>query len=137
MQNLLERHVVVLKITTRILTFVVTETCIRSQIATVAVVHFPTTADPIFAVLVIYLANPADAQVAVEATTTTRGLSVVAMGRYSVHLRVIIAVVPLYIDLPPRFAATTTFDHGRIHPTQAVVRQESTTHDFTCAAVEM
>ena len=127
----------VVRITTQAPTFAVTEICIPDQIATVVVGHFLTTGGTIFAVLEIYLANPADAQVAVEAKITTRGLSVVATGRYKVHLLDIIAVVPLYIDILHRFAATATFDHGHIHPTQAVVLQTSTTEEVMFAAMEI
>lgn len=136
-QNPWERHVVVARITTQALTSAVTETYIRNQIATAAVGHFPTTAGAIFAVLEIYLADPVVVQVAVEAKITTRRLSVVATGRYTVHLLVIIVVVPLYIDLLHRFAAIATFDRGHIHPTQAVVLQTSTTEEAMCAAMEM
>jgi hypothetical protein len=109
------------------LSSVVTETFIPNQVAIIAVDPSPTTVVLMFAAMESFSVNPADADIVVEATITIQVPSGVAVASCKVHHPVIIAVVPLYIGLLHRFAATITSNQNRIHPTLAAVAQISIT----------
>ena len=109
------------------LSSVVTETFIPNQVAIIAVDPSPTTVVLMFAAMESFSVNPADADIVVEATITIQVPSGVAVASCEVHHPVIIAVVPLYIGLLHRCAATITSDQNRIHPTLAAVAQISIT----------
>jgi hypothetical protein len=133
-QNRSERHVAEVRITTQALTFAVAETFSPNQTVTIAVDTSPTIVVIMFAAMETSSVDPAGARLVVEATITTQVPSGVAVASCIVHHLLIIAVVPLYIGLLHRFAATITSDQNRIHPTPAVVLRVYMTTDNTSAA---